>query len=1392
MLKVLKYVLFYLLSISVYSQNSDIKFDYIDDNNGLSSNSVLSISQDSLGFMWFATRYGLNRYDGYEVKTYYRNTEDENSISNNHINKVFKDSNHNLWVATKSGVNRYNKNFDSFTRLEIKNNALDFTNDYFIDIIEDSNKSIWLLSLASLVKCRTFDIKNANPKLESYHDLSTIKPKCLYVDKENTIWIGAEEGLFIIKNKRLSPYKLINTKHTETIISINKIYELDNGELALATENAGLQVLNIKSQRIINYLRNDNNNENSLVNDRVRSIFESKKGDIWLGTRDGLSVLNHEKNRVTNFLHKSIDQNSISDNSIKDIFEDNAGGIWLATYAGGVNYYHPENSKFKHIKRDFINSNSLSSDKISFLYKDKGGVLWIGTEGSGINRYNEGNGVIKSYSNFPDHYEALDNIKAIAESNNQYLWLGTNGGLSKFDKETHTFTNFTNNPLDPNSLSYDQIHSILHDSGILWIGTNGGGLNKFDISKNTFQVFKSNDSESGIISDNINHLLQEKNGGLWIGTEAGIDFLLPDKLNFNRSDAFKQLQRKLNPSINNVLFSDDHNYLWIGTEGDGLISINKDKHSIQFYTRADGLPGNIVYAIEQDKKSNIWISTNKGLSKLTLNYLKDSIELVKVNNFNKKDGLQGNLFSYRSSFKDRFGMMYFGGVKGYNTFYPSQILDTSSRPSVIFTDFKINYETIKPGDKKSPLVTDITKASNITLKYDQQPFSFTYAGLQFINPNNLYYSYQLEGIDDDWVIAGKERTLTYTRLHEGSYELRIKASDNLNQWGDDYTKIAITILPPPWRSWWAYLLYVFVSILALIFAIYYTNKWFQLKNILALEKLSKEKEHELHERKVKFFTDVSHELRTPLTLILTPLEKLMDETKNNLKFNKKIRIIQNNSRKMLLLINQLLDLRKFETGHVKLEIAEGNISKFIKETTLPFREMAKIKGMDFSYKPSKPHISFCFDRVKMEIIIYNLLSNAFKAISSHGSVEVRLEELSKKDELGDVRPFVKIEVEDNGKGIPEKYTKSIFDRFYQSENDTQLGVNSSGIGLELTKRMVKLHQGTITVFSKMPTDTTAGKTIFTIEIPQGNIDLESKPIKREHAKGNEQSLYKTELLKSELYDYQVESESRKFDEILSLGKDTPALLVVEDNKSISNLICDLFKDDFKVRTAYNGKEGWNKILENIPDIVISDIMMPEMDGLELCRMLKTDKRTCHIPVILLTARTSVTFKYEGMETGADDYVKKPFSTKYLSMRVKSLLHQRKLVQEHLFRNSVIQPKELGLNSTDEVLLTKAVKYIEENLDNPELSVENLSNHLGLSRVHFYRKIKSIANVTAVDFIKNVRLKKAIQLLESDSYSIKEVRYLTGFNDATYFRTSFKKLFGVNPSQYIKESKSGNK
>jgi ligand-binding sensor domain-containing protein/signal transduction histidine kinase/DNA-binding response OmpR family regulator len=1385
-LRLLAILTFIFAGVNISAQDRFIRFRHLTDSDNLSSNSVLSVCQDHKGFMWFGTRDGLNRYDGYEFKFYYNNQDDSSSISDNQINVIVEDSRDILWIGTGNGLNRFDREKDRFVRFKTGTENYSLSNEYIKTICEDSEGNIWvgtsrgvnILNVETGIVKKTLNI----PGLE--HSGRSLNVENIFEDSEKQIWVGTRSGLYRSKDGKLEAYQLRSLQNDPSPVWVRKIMEDRQGNFWISTEEDGFFKLNSQTKEVVNYVHNWSD-WNSLLNNRVRTMFEDEEGRIWIGTREGLSIFYPQSNEFQNYIYNRYDPTSLSHWSIRDISSDNANGIWIATYAGGLNYYHPKGSIFSHITGEYGTNNTLSSNKISSMLMDKEEILWIGTEGRGLNRYDKNLGAFQHFRN-PTNVgsAAFSNIKSITEADNGIFWIGSFGGLSSFDQKTGSYTNFVHKPQDTNSLSFNQIHSTLIDkSGNLWLGTNGGGLDLYDRELKIFKHFPASDDPSIPVSSNINVILESKDGKLWMGTQAGLDCFDPITMKFcELPDIYGP--RRILPSFRILcLFEDSRGRLWIGSEGRGLGVLNRNDYSIRYFSKDDGLPSNVVNAILEDDKSNIWISTNRGLSRLSFDEsLGDEETRISIRNFNESEGLQGLQFYPRCASQDSEGVLYFGGVNGYNAFIPDNISDTLTLTPIVFTDFKIKYVSAKIDEEGSPLTKDISETSYVKLDYSQREFSITFAGLNYLNPENVYYSYRLDGMNDDWIDLGHQRTITFAFMKAGEYELKVRASDNPNVWGDNYSSIAIELLPSPWKTWWAYMLYTLVGLAIFATIMNYTLRWMRMKNKLALEYVSREKEEELHQMKSRFFTDISHELRTPLTLILTPLENLVSELKDNFKLRNQLMMIQRNGKRMLALINQLLDLRKYETGHMDMEVASGNVAKFFQETTLSFREIAHLKGIQFSFTTTKPEIEAWYDRNKLEIVLYNLLSNAIKATKAGGEIAVEVSETSMNS-----KDFVKISVQDSGKGIPMELVNKIFNRFYQVDSKETGGALSTGVGLNLAKSMIELHGGSIDVESSLAKSDTPGHTVFTILLPKGKDHFEADHIVEDFKTSEDETLYQKELLNSEVLIDRVESGSKELDQILEKSKDKLSMVIVEDNPEVCMFVKDLFTTKFKVQTAFNGREGLDLILKNPPDIIISDVMMPEMDGIELCRLVKTDKRVSHIPVILLTARTAVTFKHEGLETGADDYILKPFSAEFLGIRVSNLIRQRQIMQEHFFSSSMLKPEGLALTSADEKIMQKAIDNIEQNIDDPDLNVDSLSREVGLSRVHFYRKIKFLTNLTAVEFIRSIRLKKAAQFIENGNYNVSEIRYKVGILDAEYFRVSFKKQFGMTPREYSKQN-----
>ncbi|MCX6327225.1 MAG: response regulator [Bacteroidia bacterium] len=1375
-----KYRIILLASLYVLltSFQKEIRFIKVNMETGLSHNSALCLIQDHVGFIWIGTRDGLNKFDGVYYTIYKHEFDDSLSISNNQVNCIFENDNNELWIGTANGLNKFDPARQSFTRFFAREDSTGISDNYIWSIGEDSDKNIWIgtTSGINIYSNKNNSFRRLFVNSEVSDNSNTIIT--IFKDSRENMWIGTRNGLYRKSDNGFVRYYLEKeAEQNSKRFEIRNIYECQNGDIWVGTEGFGLYSFSMSpgADTVAHHLTTKNSR---LSSNTIRKIIEKDEKTLWLGTMEGLSIFDKNTSELVNITYSDENPEGISNNSVRDIIKDNQGGIWIATYAGGVNYYHPQKILFS-LNSNFVDPKSTYKIKVvSVFLEESNGNLWIGTEGGGLHYYDQREDKYLHYLHSNGNGIVDNNIKSLAKDGRGNLWIGTFSGLSCLNIKTQQFTNYYNEKGLTNTLSNNQVHAIyIENDRRIWLGTNGGGLQILDqVTGNFFNV-------PGMGRKNINTIYTDKSDQVWIGSQDGISCI--DKNSMKKIDV-SPVPGKFKKTIIYVNFITDDSFgnIWIGTQGYGLF-LNKGD-SIYWFNTNNGLKDNTVNALLEGENGQLWITTNKGLSKVSLVEDKTG-KYLKSKTYTINDGLQGYQFYPRSALKSKAGRLFFGGVNGYNQFLPGQITDTVFYPQVIFSELSIKFKISKPGDLNSPIMQPLNETSHLVLNYNQRDFTISFSGLNFISPENTCFRYMVKGLDQDWIDLGTQRFINFTYFPAGSYELMVKATTNPESWGNEYKSLQITILPPWWKTGWAFSIYALLLAVLLAAFFRYSQRWAKLKNELAMEHFQREKEMELHQFKMNFFTDVSHELRTPLTLILTPLEKIIMQPGFTNRVRNQFLTIQRNGLRMMQLINQILDLRKLETGHASIQVAEGNISRFLRETSLGFKEMAKSNEIALEFVSEYDTLQLWYERDKMEIVLFNLLSNALKNTPKGGKVMLSLSVVdaeaigykSKNELLSD--SYAQITVEDNGKGIPAENLDAIFNRFYSLKQEAGNQTFSSGVGLELTKRLVELHHGIIIVESRVAGKSREGETKFTVWLPMGKNHFGTSEIIEDFKNSEDPSLYTWEFQDREFaYD---EFDIEPIIERSENPDEKPHLLIVEDNNGVRNFIKSLFVSNYFVEEAGNGEIGLEKAFKTIPDLIISDIMMPVMDGIEFCHRIKTDLRTSHIPVILLTARTAITFKYEGLETGADEYITKPFSAKYLLIRVKNLIKQRDLLKSHFQLEALCDPGTITLTSFDEKLLKKAVDFITENISDSSVNVNKLSKHLGLSRVHFYRKIKALTNMTAVEFIRGVKLKRAAHLLSQNKLSVKEVRNMTGFEDPDYFREAFKIQFGVTPSDY---------
>ena len=1371
------FTVIFLISTSIAwkAVGQSMNFSRLTINEGLSQNTIYSIFQDKTGFVWIGTEDGLNRFDGYEFKVYRHLPYDKNSIRSNQINNIYESQNGDLWIATSTGLDFFDRKTENFKHIDLKQPV--GISPFITYVSGDRYGKIWLGTHNGLKKYdpATGEVISFSDNIQVYPG-KTRRTYSIFIGSDDIVWAGVGSAIARInaKNNSILPAirQIDNAKGWggSTVRSIKKDAK---NNVWISTESSGLFFYSPATGKTFNY----NTSNSNILSNTIRDVFVKNANEIWLGTRDGLSILSVGSGDFSNHIYDKYNAFSLNHNSVRCFMKDNAGSVWLGTFSGGINIVENTSEKFNTIREQLGSAYGLSHRVVSSITQTSPFDLWMGTEGGGLNYYNKRTGVFKSYLNGSASAKNPKNIvKALAVDKKNNLWVGSFDGLSYFSVKTSTFKNYAlpeNVLINNNNLVY----SLLADNNGVWAGTDGGGLSYISDEGAHKSYTHAPEDKQSISSNNIRAIIPENDKVLWIGTENGLNRFDKNKGVFT---AFKENDdNSVSISSNSILslLIDSKKRLWVGTKGGGLNILYRGTHFSTIDSRM-GLSNDVIHGILEDKFGKVWVSTNKGLSRITIldDTLPFSLDDLNIENFTISDGLQSNQFS-PAAWKTFDDQLFFGGIDGVSYFKPESIASNNFKPKVVITDIMVRNASVSFKSPQSPLTKPIEQTRHITLRYDEAFITLKFAALNFISSEKNQYAYKLSGLrsDDEWHYVGNQRNATYTNLAAGNYVFRVKAANNDGLWSEKETVINIKVLPPMWKTWWAYTLYALAICFLLYLFYYYSVKTARLKSELELEHLTREKDLELTQRKMSFFTNISHEIKTPLTLILAPIDKLLGMNEGNNKIQNQLMLMQRNGERLKRLINQLLDFRKFETGSMKLQAAEGNIVRFVKEVTMAFESYAQHRKIELKITVEANSIRAWFDRDKFEKIMYNILSNALKFTPEEGRVIIRVG----TEGSDDTKRKVVIDVEDNGPGISAQHLPKIFDQFNHFD-ESGTNYSGTGIGLSFSKGLMELHHGSISVESVPAGGNDNGYTCFTLKFPLGKDHLTDEEIIQDYKDSENITGYNESDIP---HTTRVKSEEKKQHVLSAADKEKLIMLVVEDNSEVREFVASHFEPDFEIHIAKNGLLGWEKALETIPDIVISDVMMPEMSGTSLCSKLKSDARTSHIPVILLTARTPLIFKIEGLETGADDYITKPFNLNILEARIWNLLESRQLLRERYRKDITLQPTNVAITSPDEKFLARVMSFIESNIAESTLSVEELGKEVGMSRVTLYRKIKALTNQTAVEFIRSVRLKRAAQLLEQNKLHVSEVAYMVGFIDIDYFRRCFKDQFGHTPKEY---------
>lgn len=1326
----LKYCLFSLFLISTacqaHSENSHFYFNHLSTSHGLSNLHVIDIIQDKMGFLWFGTENGLNRYDGNTFKTYRHDAQDPNSIVGSSVNCSLIDQKGNLWVGTSQGLSLYCqekdyfKNFDTTSPLSENNIRC---------LYEDTKGIIWVGTRLGLIRFNRetnetviYNKENAN--------LSHNIVRAIHEDRKGKIWIGTFNGLNCFNpitgdciNFNLNPGLAGDPKNN----LVTSIIESASDSIIYIGTETGFCHFNIYTYQSTIFRKE---NTPGIPNNIIKSMTRINEHTIWLGTDGGLLI--YENGTFRSVLYNPFIENTLPNNVVWKIYKDNADIRWLATN-NGIGKYDPQNNLFvfkKLVSPQQPQYHGLNIYK--FLFQDSENC-WLSTQ-YGLANYNMLNNSLKWYNSTKKDNGTLNPYRSIYLDKHGHIWIGASEGLTCFDISRNDFVNL--NKFNLPKTKYNNKITALNDS-VFWVGDLFGNLIKYTLTYKNNKLSQI-ETDSYYQDGGIWGILTDSDENLWILCKKGLIKHISENNTFIN---YSEREKDGFPACNNIytFFRDDKNRIWIASDT-GVFLYNKVKDN---FVKAEAIPtGIVIYNIENDRSENLWFSTNKGI-------LKYNPENKQINYHDlsfHKNFLQS---ISTSSGKDLNGNIYFGGIDGLVCFNPEKIKQRFTDSRLYITDVKLFSKSL-PVDNET-LNKQVSLTNKIVLPHDKNFLTFSFSLLDYTAPELTKYEYFLENFDKTWTRASEfNNQANYSNLSPGEYTFRVKAYKSDGAVNAQEAKIDLEIRSPWWHTWWAILIYLAIGILTIYIIKKQRLSKLELKLALDQEIQEREKAEEVNQIKLRFFTNISHEFRTPLSLLLGPLDNMLVEQPNE-KNRKRLTLMRQNAERLLRLINQIIDFRKIENQKMDINMERGELISFSHNIFNSFAELAEKKNISLIFRTSVATIDTLFDLDKMDKILFNLLSNALKFTPESGKITLSIS--CDRDEI-------EISVKDSGIGIPEKDIFHIFDRFYQVKEHYSVTSSSSGIGLTLVKEFVELHGGDLQVRSIENEGS-----CFTIILP-----------------------YHTSSSKEEQMEAGINSVVCSDIDIKKEGKlDKHTILFVEDNEEMLEYIQFELADIYCIITAKNGQEGLEKAINENPDLIVSDIMMPIIDGYELCERLKKDFLTSHIPVILLTAKAAEESVIKGYKSGADAYIGKPFSIRILNSRIQNLIQQRNVVKESLRRSIITSPKAYDKQSPDEIFLAKIVDLIEKNISDPDLNIHKVCSEIGVSHMQLYRKLKALVGQNINEFIRTIRLKKAAQLLTVKGFNVSEVMFEVGFNSRSYFSKCFYELYGTYPKEYMKKN-----
>jgi ligand-binding sensor domain-containing protein/signal transduction histidine kinase/DNA-binding NarL/FixJ family response regulator len=1355
------FLLFVLLSFAAAAQFPSGRVLHYTRKDGLSYASVTSISQDNKGFIWLATGDGINRFDGLNFNVFKHEAENKFSLPGNYVQTIFKDSKGGFWVSSRKGLFSFDAKSERFTNHPLLKspNKADVSH-----IFENKQHNFWVSSSShGFFYLDRHHGKVSNYSMKNLSGLTSNSILKIHEDVHGMLWVGTKDAgvcVFKVSNGQIKE-KLNFGPLLSTTNRINAIFQDRKENIWMAT-SGGLWLYERSQNKVYNF----QGDQFGLRTNVFLSIVQDSQQQLFLGLQDGgvfkVDLKSFDPNKPMSIQFEQLKNEngfSITPRSVPALFLDKEENLWVGTYGDGFFMLSRTPDKFKVFQKKLKNSDGENNVRYYGMCMDNEGHLWLGTDGDGIYKSTVSGEVLKHYRADGKVNSIKDNAILFAyKDRRNSLWFGTySKGLFKYDKKKDGFINYQHQEGKQGTLGGNDVRVILEDNQQhIWIGTNGGGLSMFDQVTGQFTTY--NDRNSNIGSNDVRSMQNDDKGNIWVGTYGG--GLMYFKVSERKFYRFSTLIKSTVDLSNDIIFSlflDRQKRLWIGTEGNGLVLYNTGNQSINKFSEKDGLANNTIYALQEEAPGKIWVSTNDGLSRIEL-------QSKKIYNYSGKDGLQGGQFNPASTMASNDGsFICFGGTEGWNLFYPKHIKTSTTRPDVKITGLQLYGNGKNEGDNRK----NISEANQIILDANQSVFSIQYIALNYAYPRASNYAYYLEGLDKEWNYVGHQKSATYRYLPPGNYVFKVKATNQDGVWQQGFSSIRIQVLPPWYKTWWAYTFYLVIAMgLAYLLFRYKANQN-RLKYKLKIGEIEAQKEKELHENKLSFFTNISHEFRSPLTLIINPVKEILED-QNQEKDLSSLNIVYRNAKRLLSLVDQLLLFNKAETIFGELKITELKLYDLCEEVYLCFTYQASKKNITYEFNCLPNDLRIYGDWEKMEIALFNLIANAIRHTSAGGKVTLSLLEEEEQ---------VRIEVSDTGSGIDKSVGDKIFERFYKVQGKDNSGKGGFGIGLYLVKGFMESHHGTVSYHSELGVGTT-----FQLSLRKGRShfkedqifehQLESSAILKELAGGEDQV---KDLEPIETMDISADISSAQ-----------QTILIIDDNKQIRDYIRQIFEPKFQLLEAEDGATGLKMVKDYLPDVVISDVVMPNLNGVELCRLIKTDPSLNHIPVVLLTASTSSEIKLESIGHGADDFISKPFDKKLLVARIEGLLKNRNDLQTYFYNEITLKSANLKISTEYKEFLDRCIEIVERHITDPDFVIQTLADEIGMSRSNLYIKIKSISGQSANSFIRFIRLRKAAEIFVSTELTIQETLYHVGIKDARYFREQFVKLFKMNPSDYIKK------